>query len=98
MRKEIDDYLGENKKDNKKSLAQKHYRRHCWLRDNIKQVREFFKIENDACVYSFLVTATSIPTTFLRKEKLPLPIFSFNDVKVKGVDYIYGEIISFFKN
>lgn len=98
MRKEIDDYLGENKKDNKKSLAQKHYRRHCWLRDNIKQVREFFKIENDVCVYSFLVTATSIPTTFLRKEKLPLPIFSFNDVKVKGVDYIYGEIISFFKN
>jgi hypothetical protein len=97
MRKEIDDYLGENKKDNKKSLAQKHYRRHCWLRDNIKQVREFFKIENDACVYSFLLTATSIPTAFLRKGKLPLPIFSFNDVKAKGVDYIYDEIVSFCK-
>lgn len=93
MKKEMDDYLGRgenHEKDKKKALVFKHLRRHKWLVENIDKVKEFAQLSSNPLVKSVMLTSEVIPTSYLRKEDTPLEILNFQELKRKGVEYLYG--------
>lgn len=93
MKKEMDDYLGRgenHEKDKKKALVLKHLRRHKWLVENIDKVKEYAKLSSNPSVKSVMLTSEVIPTSYLRKEDTPLEILNFQELKRKGVEYLYG--------
>ena len=93
MKKEMDDYLGrgENReKDKKKALVLKHLRRHKWLVENVDKVKKFANLDSNPIVKSLMLTSEVIPTSYLRKEDTPLEILNFQELKRKGVDYLYS--------
>lgn len=89
MKKEMDDYLGREGKT-KKALVMKHLRRHKWLNDNIEMVKHFVNAKTNPLVKSMMLTSEVIPTSYLRKEDTPLSILNFQELKRKGVEYLYG--------
>ncbi|MBO4417509.1 MAG: hypothetical protein J5801_05275, partial [Bacteroidales bacterium] len=91
MKKEMDDYLGRGdnpKKDQKKALVFKHLRRHKWLIEHIDVVKAFVGSEDSIEVKSMLLTSEVIPTSYLRKESLPLSILNVFELKEKGLPYL----------
>ena len=91
MKKEMDDYLGRGdnpKKDQKKALVFKHLRRHKWLIEHIEAVKAFVGSDDSIEVKSMLLTSEVIPTSYLRKESLPLSILNVPELKEKGRPYL----------
>lgn len=91
MKKEMDDYLGRGdnpKKDQKKALVFKHLRRHKWLIEHIEAVKAFVGSDDSIEVKSMLLTSEVIPTSYLRKESLPLSILNVSELKEKGRPYL----------
>ena len=91
MKKEMDDYLGRGdnpEKDQKKALVYKHLRRHKWLNEHIDVVKTFVGSEEPIEVKSMLLTSEVIPTSYLRKESLPLSILNISELKEKGRPYL----------
>lgn len=88
MKKEMDDYLGRDGKT-KKALVMKHLRRHEWMIDNIEIVKNFVDAKTNPMVKSIMLTSEVIPTSYLRKKDTHLPILNFQELKRKGVDYLY---------
>jgi len=82
MKKEIDAYLGRN--GQRKKVA-KHVERDNWLKDNLEKVKTFIGSENAIKVKSLILTSDLLPTRYLRKEEIPLPIISFHELKREGV-------------
>lgn len=89
MKKEMDDYLGRDGKI-KKALVMKHVRRHKWMIDNIEMVKDVVGAKTNPIVKSMMLTSEVIPTSYLRKKDTPLPILNFQELKRKGVEYLYG--------
>jgi len=87
MKKEMDDYLGRDGKS-KKALISKHMRRHVWLLNNIDKVRTFVEAKTNPTVKSVMLTSEVIPTSYLRRKEIPLPILNFHDLKRKGIKYL----------
>ena len=91
MKKEIDDYLGRGdnpEKDQKKALVLKHLRRHRWIVDNIEQVMSYAGLAETPVVKSMMLTASVIPTSYLKKMSSPLSILNFPELTKKGLDYL----------
>lgn len=89
MKKEMDDYLGRgdgSKKEN--ALVLKHLRRHRWILDNLEQVKKYIGITKNPKVKSMMLTATVIPTSYLKKNETPLSILNFPELKLKGLNYL----------
>lgn len=87
MKKEMDDYLGRTGKE-KKSLVMKHLRRHKWMIDNIEKVKDFIGAKTNPIVKSMMLTSEVIPTSYLRKKDTPLSILNFQELKLKGIEYL----------
>ena len=87
MKKEMDDYLGRTGKE-KKSLVMKHLRRHKWMIDNIEKVKDFIGAKTNPIVKSMMLTSEVIPTSYLRKKDTPLSILNFQELKMKGIEYL----------
>lgn len=91
MKTEMDEYLGRGdnpEKDKKKALVLKHLRRHQWLINNVEQVKKFIGVTNIPTIKSMMLTASVIPTSYLKKEKSPLSILNYQELKIKGLDYL----------
>lgn len=91
MKKEMDDYLGRGEdpdKDKKSALVLKHLKRHKWLVENIENVRLFVKAQKNPVIKSMMLTSEVIPTSYLRKGDTPLSILNFQDLKLKGLEYL----------
>ena len=91
MKKEMDDYLGRGdnpEKDKKKALVLKHLRRHQWLKNNMDQVKNYLGVADEPIIKSMMLTASVIPSSYLKKEKSPLSILNYPELKLKGVDYL----------
>ena len=91
MKKEIDDYLGRGDnqaKDQKKALVLKHLRRHQWLVNNIDQVTTFIGATKTPIIKSMMLTASVIPTSYLKKLTSPLSILNYPELKLQGIGYL----------
>lgn len=91
MKKEMDDYLGRGdnpKKDQEKALVFKHLRRHKWLIEHIDAVKSFVGSDDSIEVKSMLLTSEVIPTSYLRKESLPISILNVSELKENGRPYL----------
>ena len=91
MKTEMDEYLGRGEspeKDQKKALVLKHLRRHCWIQSHLDQMISFIGVSSAPLVKSMMLTATVIPTSYLKKETIPLSILNFQELKLKGLDYL----------
>lgn len=91
MKKEMDEYLGRGdnpEKDKKKALVLKHLRRHKWLIEHMDKVLSFIGVEKEPVIKSMMLTASVIPTSYLKKEKSPLSILNYQELKLKGLDYL----------
>ena len=89
MKKEMDDYLGRGDGSGKdKALVLKHLRRHKWILDNIEQVKKYIGITKKPEVKSMMLTATVIPTSYLKKDETPLSILNYPELKQKGLEYL----------
>lgn len=89
MKKEMDDYLGRGEGTEKdKALVLKHLRRHKWILENLEQVKKFIGISKDPVVKSMMLTATVIPTSYLKKSETPLSILNYPELKLKGLNYL----------
>ncbi len=78
MKKEMDAYLG--RAGQKKKIA-KHVDRDNWLQANLDQVQAFVGATNEPTVKSLILTSELIPTRYLRAEEIPLPIYSYRELK-----------------
>ena len=93
MKTEMDEYLGRGtnpEKDKKKALVLKHLRRHKWLQDNVEQVKKYVGASSgiELTIKSLMLTASVIPTSYLKKEECPLSILNYSELKLKGLDYL----------
>ncbi len=93
MKTEMDEYLGRGinpEKDKKKALVLKHLRRHKWLQDNVDMVKKFVGVlsETEITIKSMMLTASVIPTSYLKKEESPLSILNYSELKLKGLEYL----------
>lgn len=89
MKKEMDDYLGRGDCSEKdKALVLKHLRRHKWILENLEQVKKFIGISKNPVVKSMMLTATVIPTSYLKKSETPLSILNYPELKLKGLNYL----------
>ena len=91
MKTEMDEYLGRGdnpKRDKKKALVLKHLRRHRWITEHINEVAERIGIADTPRVKSMMLTATVIPTSYLKREKTPMSILNYPELKIKGMDYL----------
>lgn len=91
MKTEMDEYLGRGEKpekDRQKALVLKHLRRHKWITDNLPQVMEYIGISTEPTIKSMMLTASVIPTSYLKKKDSPLSILNYPELKIKGVTYL----------
>ena len=93
MKTEMDSYLGrgiDSEKDKRKALVLKHLRRHKWLQDNVEEVKKYIGSTSEAelTIKSMMLTASVIPTSYLKKEECPLSILNYSELKLKGLDYL----------
>lgn len=91
MKTEMDSYLGRGdnpRTDKKRALVLKHLRRHQWLKNNIEQVKTFIGATTAPTIKSMMMTATVIPTSYLKRENSPLSILNYPELKVKGLAYL----------
>lgn len=89
MKKEMDDYLGRGEgSDKDKALVLKHLRRHKWILENLEQVKKYIGITNNPRVKSMMLTATVIPTSYLKKNETPLSILNYPELRQKGLEYL----------
>ena len=91
MKTEMDEYLGRGEKpdrDQKKALVLKHLRRHKWILEHIDKVRCFIGASSQPTVKSMMLTASVIPTSYLKKEITPLSILNFQELKIQGLTYL----------
>ncbi len=88
MKTELDKYLG---RDGKPGMIQKHVDRDKWLNEHQDELELFVKDSVAFEIKSIILTSEEIPTTYLAKEILPLPIFAFPTVKRKGWDAVICE-------
>lgn len=89
MKKEMDDYLGRGEGTEKdKALVLKHLCRHKWILENLEQVKKFIGISKNPVVKSMMLTATVIPTSYLKKSETPLSILNYPELKLKGLNYL----------
>ena len=91
MKTEMDEYLGRGdnpEKDKKKALVLKHLRRHRWVTEHINEVAKRIGLAVPPRVKSMMLTATVIPTSYLKREKTPMSILNYPELKIKGMDYL----------
>ena len=91
MKTEMDEYLGKGEnldKDRKSALVLKHLRRHQWILDNMEQFKSFIGIEVTPVIKSMMLTATVIPTSYLKKKTSPLSILNYPELKLNGLEYL----------
>lgn len=91
MKTEIDEYLGRGvnpEKDKQKALILKHLRRHKWIMDNMTQVMNYVGTSTELTIKSMMLTASVIPTSYLKKEDSPLSILNFPELKTSGLAYL----------
>lgn len=93
MKTEMDEYLGRGfnpVKDKRKALVMKHLRRHKWLQDNVDMVKKYIGVasETEMTIKSMMLTASVIPTSYLKKEESPLSILNYSELKLKGLEYL----------
>lgn len=91
MKTEMDEYLGRGdnpEKDKRKALVFKHLRRHQWFANNKEQVKKFIGVDNEPTIKSMMLTASVIPTSYLKTKESPLSILNYPELKLKGLDYL----------
>lgn len=91
MKTEMDEYLGRGDNpdsDKKKALVLKHLRRHRWITEHINEVAKRIGTTVIPQVKSMMLTATVIPTSYLKREKIPMSILNYPELKIKGMDYL----------
>lgn len=91
MKTEMDEYLGRGdnpEKDKKRALVLKHLRRHRWVTEHINEVAKRIGLAVPPRVKSMMLTATVIPTSYLKREKTPMSILNYPELKIKGMDYL----------
>lgn len=91
MKTEMDEYLGRGEKpdrDQKRALVLKHLRRHKWILEHMDKVRCFIGASSQPTVKSMMLTASVIPTSYLKKEITPLSILNFQELKIQGQTYL----------
>lgn len=91
MKTEIDEYLGRGvnpEKDKQKALILKHLRRHKWMMDNMPQVMNYVGTSTEPTIKSMMLTASVIPTSYLKKEDSPLSILNYPELKKNGIAYL----------
>ena len=91
MKTEMDEYLGRGdnpERDKKKALVLKHLRRHRWVTEHIDDVAKRIGVADTPRVKSMMLTATVIPTSYLKREKSPMSILNYPELKIKGMDYL----------
>ncbi len=86
MKKEMDNYLG---REGGKGMIKKHVDRHIWLTNNKDKICAFLKINEQIEVVSYMLTSEVIPTTYIKAEKLLMPILAFPDLKREGIKLLY---------
>ncbi|MCL5035688.1 MAG: SEC-C domain-containing protein [Chloroflexi bacterium] len=78
-------------KNGEDSWADKHLKRDKWLKDNFNILSKVYALPSKPFqIYSLFVMAEEIPSTYI--GKMPLPCFSFSQLKREGVN-----LFSFFK-
>jgi len=82
----MDNYLGRGEG---KGMIKKHIDRHNWLDNNKDKVCAFLKINEQIEVVSYMLTSEVIPTTYIKAEKLLMPIIAFPDLKREGIKLLY---------
>ena len=91
MKTEMDVYVGRGEKpekDKQKALILKHLRRHKWITDNLSQVMKLIGASIEPTIKSMILTASVIPTSYLKKKDSPLSILNYSELKIKGVTYL----------
>lgn len=91
MKTEMDEYLGRGdnpEKDKKKALVLKHLRRHQWLKNNTEQVKNYLGVKDELIIKSLMLTASVIPTSYLKKNESPLSILNYSELKLNGLEYL----------
>ncbi|MFZ0596283.1 MAG: hypothetical protein WAM46_04810, partial [Flavobacterium sp.] len=86
MKTEMDRYLG---RDGKKGMIDKHLKRHEWLCNNLSQLNNLLKVDVALTVQSVMISSQVIPTPYIRKEELPMPIVAFPDLKRDGSSLLF---------
>jgi hypothetical protein len=87
MKVEMDLYLGREGKE-KKAKINKHVTRHKWLSANPEFLEQFVQDSESYQVISFVLTAEEMPLSYLGGERIPLPLFSFPKLKMKGLSML----------
>ncbi len=67
----MDEYLGRGdnpERDKKRALVLKHLRRHRWVTEHINEVAKHIGVAVTPRVKSMMLTATVIPTSYLKRE------------------------------
>lgn len=82
LKKELDNYIG---RDGQKGMIQKHVERHTWAINNMDKICNFLNLSNDIKIVSYLITSEVIPTQFIGKHKIQIPIISFSELKTEGL-------------
>lgn len=91
MKTEMDEYLGRGdnpEKDKRKALIFKHLRRHKWIMDNMLKVMNYIGASIEPTIKSMMLTASVIPTSYLKKEDSPLSILNYPELKKNGLAYL----------
>tara|TARA_R110000868_G_scaffold97341_1_gene267608 strand:- start:296 stop:868 length:573 start_codon:yes stop_codon:yes gene_type:complete len=83
MKKEMDNYLGRGKKT---GLMDKHVKRHKWLLENEPQVAMFCGASKNVKIFSVVLTSELLPTKYIGRTQLPMPLYSFYQLKQSGVE------------
>lgn len=84
MKVELDLYLGREGQEAKAKIN-KHLGRDTYLKEHPELVKAFLKLKEDGYkVVSIVVASDEMPMTYIAKERLPLPVLSFSQLKEKG--------------
>lgn len=89
--REVDHEIVTIMKDSKKkkSWITKHSKRDNWLKDNVEKVSKAFDLSSDSFqIFSVILTAHEIPTTYI--HDLSLPFISFTKLKREGLIALYS--------
>lgn len=87
----MDEYLGRGdnpERDKKRALVLKHLRRHRWVTEHINEVAKHIGVAVTPRVKSMMLTATVIPTSYLKREKIPMSILNYPELKIKGANLL----------
>jgi hypothetical protein len=88
---EMNVYLG-REDTGEKSKILKHYERDEWLKSNLNFVESIIPDASSYTVKSLVLTADELSISYLAADKLLLPVLSFSELKLKGIDATIGKI------